>query len=799
VVTCTMSGNLVCKSLTCTGFTGTLTGSPNITVSGNIILVAGMTFSSSGNWAVNATATVTCGGKTVGNSFDFNASGGTITLGSAFASNSARLLAGTLTTSGFAFTVPGSFQLGGGSTFNMGASTVTANQLIESGTTINAGTSTVSITGAGTFSSAGKTWNAVTFGTAGGSLGGTGVTISALTFGSPSTGVAGISLGGTYTITTLVLSGASATSRYFIYSDTPGTRRTITATTWTTVSDIDFRDIGLTNAKSPTRGGNCGNNNNITFPGAKTVYWNLAGAQNWSATGWATTAGGAPAVNNFPLAQDTATFTDTGSVTGTITMNSGWNIGTLNMSARTSAMTLSVTSSPAIYASWTNGSGTTLSGSGALRFNGITTQTITSSGKTFPMQISSTGVNNTITLADALTTSGSFVLSADTNVTLSNNTLTCSSYQDTSASGRTLAFGTGNITVTGTGATAVNITSTGLSVTGTPVINLTYSGASAMTVATAGIAEANSISFNITAGSYTLTFSGNGVARNLNFTGFSGSLLTASGLLVYGNLTLSSGMTFSTGGGIFLQATSGTKTITSNGKAIGQDFYIAGVGGTFQLLDALNATGTSGLIFVNGTLDLNGQTATITATQTQPGTKNLTFNGGTLIVTNSGVPFNNVAPTGFTTTAGTGTGTIRMSSATAKIFAGGGSTFNCTLDQGGAGALNITGSNTFSNITNSYGATGATSILFTAGTTNTFTDWNASGTAAKLLTIGSVTAATHTLSKSTGIVSANYLSVSQSIATGGATWYAGPNSTNGGNNSGWIFTGPPNGNFFMFF
>jgi hypothetical protein len=81
--------------------------------------------------------------------------------------------------------------------------------------------------------------------------------------------------------------------------------------------------------------------------------------------------------------------------------------------------------------------------------------------------------------------------------------------------------------------------------------------------------------------------------------------------------------------------------------------------------------------------------------------------------------------------------------------------------------------------------------LFTAGTTNTFTNWNASGESTRLLTIGSVTAASHTLSKASGTVSADFLSISRSTATGGASWYAGANSTDGGNNSGWVFTAPP--------
>jgi hypothetical protein len=88
--------------------------------------------------------------------------------------------------------------------------------------------------------------------------------------------------------------------------------------------------------------------------------------------------------------------------------------------------------------------------------------------------------------------------------------------------------------------------------------------------------------------------------------------------------------------------------------------------------------------------------------------------------------------------------------------------------------------------------------LFTAGTTSTFTNWNASGESTRLLTIGSVTAASHTLSKASGNVSADYLSISRSTATGGAIWDAGANSTNGGNNLGWIGFSPATGNINMF-
>jgi hypothetical protein len=137
-----------------------------------------------------------------------------------------------------------------------------------------------------------------------------------------------------------------------------------------------------------------------------------------------------------------------------------------------------------------------------------------------------------------------------------------------------------------------------------------------------------------------------------------------------------------------------------------------------------------------------------------------------------------------------------MTGATAKTFVGGGSTFNCTLSNDGAGAMTITGSNTFTTLANGVQPT---TITFTAGTTTTVTNWNVSGTAGNLVTIGSATAAQHTLSKASGTVNANYLSISYSNATGGATWYAGSTSTNGGNNTGWIFSAGSSGNFFMLF
>ena len=48
--------------------------------------------------------------------------------------------------------------------------------------------------------------------------------------------------------------------------------------------------------------------------------------------------------------------------------------------------------------------------------------------------------------------------------------------------------------------------------------------------------------------------------------------------------------------------------------------------------------------------------------------------------------------------------------------------------------------------------------------------------------------AAETLSDSSGTNCVDYLTITNITATGGSSWYAGANSTDGGGNSGWTFT-----------
>jgi hypothetical protein len=91
-----------------------------------------------------------------------------------------------------------------------------------------------------------------------------------------------------------------------------------------------------------------------------------------------------------------------------------------------------------------------------------------------------------------------------------------------------------------------------------------------------------------------------------------------------------------------------------------------------------------------------------------------------------------------------------------------------------------------------------------SGSTQTVSTFTVNGTAGVLKIIKSTVAGSRaTLSKASGTVTSDYVSIKDSAATGGATWDA-TNSTDAGNNTGWIINGVPTGTannsgfFFMF-
>lgn len=615
-VTVTIAASANCLNLNCTGFTGTITGTSTINVYANTTLASGMTWSHAGNFVFQATSgsyTVTSAGKTFGAGLIFgllSSSTATWTLQDALvAVSNITHTSGTFNTNNYAVTATSLVSSNTNTrTINLGSSTVTLTSgsswfcATATNLTLNAGTSTLVFQSSvpaiihgsndgvtGTFNNVSFTSTSISTASIRGSLvfnnltiaGRTSAGVSIVQVSSGTGGNGNPTINGTLTLS----AGTNATMRTFVQSDVIGTQRTLTCNAVAALTDIDFRDIriagsalGAAGNVSGTRLGDCKGNSGITFPAPKTVWWSLFAGGNWSSTAWTIQgAGGNPFVTDFPLAQDTAIIVNTNLTSPeTITLDASYNIGTVNMGSRTNAATLATGSTtPVIYGNWINGTGTTLTGTGALTFAGRGSQTITSAGKTFTQPVTINTPSGSVTLQDA------FV--SNSGVTLQAGTFSLNGYN------------------------AINT-------------NATFSLASTKTV-------------DIGSATWTLTTSG-------TVWNYAGSNLTV-----------------------------------------------------------------------------------------------------------------------------TGTGTISLTSATGKTFAGGGIQTYPTLNQGGAGTLTITGSNKFANITD----TAIGRVQFTGGTTNIFDAFNLGGTAGNLLQLGSTNTTQATLQKS-------------------SAWLMGANSTNGGNNTGLSFT-----------
>ncbi len=717
-VTGTTSSPAVCNDFSTGGAGGALDGAMTLSLSatsfidcyGSMTLPAtNFTWSGSTGAAVRFRATTT--GKTIttngvgltGTKTEFNGVGGGWTLGSALSYGSGSFLevsAGTFDTGNYNIT-GGAFSAITASTktINLGSSTLTLSatnvfSYTGSNLTFNANTSQITCSAASpTFNGGGLTFYNVSFTSA--ASGTTTITgdntFNNLTQTSRSAdGQRFFNLGGNQTVSGTLTLGAANTAvrRIEVVSNTIGTQRTITLNgTLATLADVDFRDIataGTAGTWTGTRIGDGLNNSGITFDAPKTVYWNLAAGGNWSSTGWATGSGVAPAANNFPLPQDTAIIEDTGLNTGaTITVNASWFLPAISAGTRTNAYTLAIgTNNPTIYKNLTLSSAATITGTGQLRFWGYgNTQTITSAGVSLPLSIDVSKTSGTLQLLDNLTNTSTTAFNhvfGTLDLSSGNRTLTCVAFNSNSSNTRSILFGTGNITVTGNAATvlAMNIANN-FSYTGTPTINATYSGSTGTRSirfgSTSGATESNALNLNISAGTDIVNIS-TSQFKNVNFTGFAGTLDIALNITVYGNLTMSTGMTTpSTVNSITFGATSGTQQLTSSGKTF--DFPITqnNPGATLQLQDNLTMGSTRTFTLTAGTLDLSSGNRTLSTglfSSSNSNTRAITFGTGQIDVTgNNGSVWNTDVSTNFSYT---GTPTVNFtysgSTGTRNIF-----------------------------------------------------------------------------------------------------------------------------------
>lgn len=560
------------------------------------------------------TQIITSAGKAFTQPITVDSYGGTVELADALniGSNALTVTNGTFDTKNYNVTA---FSLTSNNTnvrtISLGSSTVTCIGNVtavafntSTNMTFNAGTSTITLSGTSTttLNGGGVTFYDVIFSS---TTTNSKQIISANTFNNlyvtapASTGLAKISFLADQTINgTFTVVGATAVCRIFVISDIPGTTRTLTVNNLS-VQDCDFCDITIAGAAAGTaftRAGDCGGNTGIAFPAAKTVYWNLAGAQNWSAAGWCPSSGGTPDINQFPLSQDTTVFDDTGSA-GTVTINTSWNIGTVSMGSRTSAMTLSASSNfPKVYGDWTFGTGVTSSNlSGEITFSKRGTQTITSNGVTFGTPITINNVTGTVQLADAL------ILNSVRTLTLNSGTFDAVTYNVTvgavaTGSGtKTLKMGSGTWTLASI-STVWNM-SGGATILykGTANIVLSNTSTSARTFV-GGNFSYNKLTIGGATGGSTLTINNSNQFTELASTKTVAHTLAFNGDQVFGKWTVTG-----TAGNVVTVTGTGVANVIAGARVSGVDYLAMGTIGFAatspgEFYAGANSTGTNATI-----------------------------------------------------------------------------------------------------------------------------------------------------------------------------------------------------------
>jgi hypothetical protein len=703
--TVTVGTNAVCEDLTAAGpasgnVTFSLPATARIDCHGSMTLPAtGLTWTAtSGSFllfrATTTGKTITTNGVSLGpTAVEFNGVSGEWTLGSALtATVSFFVTNGSFVTGNYNVSAAGmSSNNSNVRSISLGSSTVTltgssgvVNFATATNLTFNAGTSQITCSAVSpTFIGGGVTFYNVSFTSA---ASGTATinganTFNDLTFTSRSaTGQRFVTFGANQTVSGALTLGTANTAirRMFLSSGVVGTQRTLTLNgTLAALADIDFRDINAAGTVATpwtgTRLGNALGNSNITFDAPKTVYWNLAGTQNWSATGWALTNNGVPDVNNFPLAQDTATFTEAGSA-GTITYDAGWILGSLQMadgvSNRTTAFTLATaTVSTQVHGNITLFSSLTLTGTATMFFFGQgTTQTITSAGVSFTQPIAINSPSGTVQLLDNTTVSNAgtaaFTLTSGTLDLNEFNLSVAGRFTIAGTATRSIDFGSaGKILLTyaagGAGLTVFNqVSATDFSYAGTSHIELNGNNTAGTRSVGAGGTESQVMNLFVSAGSDNVSVNSSTGYKNLDFTGFSGTL-NASTTTIYGNVIFSSTMNTGSGGTWNFAATSGIQQFTSNGVTFDTAITQNGVGGTVQLQDNLTMGSTRTFTLTAGALDLNDfDLTTGLFSSSNSNVRSIAFGTGNITLTGNGATIWSCATA--TNLSYTGTPTVNL-------------------------------------------------------------------------------------------------------------------------------------------
>lgn len=312
-----------------------------------------------------------------------------------------------------------------------------------------------------------------------------------------------------------------------------------------------------------------------------------------------------------------------------------------------------------------------------------------------------------------------------------------------------------------------------------------------------------------------VTIDAGAVARSVDFTGnllsnYAGVVThTAAVTLTLGDgtaglnnnaLLMSSSMTYTLGDVAtsviaFVSTSTTQQTVTTASKTIG-GMTFNGAGGNWVLTDNVTSGITATMTLTAGTLATDGASNTSGLSHSvgifsssNANTRILTLGTSSITCSGVGTIWSMATVTGLTLNRGTSVIKLTDVSASAKTFAGGGKSFyNLSISGGGSGTVTFTGANTFKQFYTD--GVGTKSIVLPGSTTTTIEDGISLGNANNVITF-TASAGSATISCASGLVQWNKVSLTNIISTGGAQFFAGANSTDGGGNTGWSFTDGP--------
>lgn len=243
---------------------------------------------------------------------------------------------------------------------------------------------------------------------------------------------------------------------------------------------------------------------------------------------------------------------------------------------------------------------------------------------------------------------------------------------------------------------------------------------------------------------------------------------------------------------VFFGTNSGTYSIELNGAEFPSTVtvYFGGSYADIELQDNFSALGD---VFIgdasdNFSFNLNGNT--LSAPSVTAGTSGdaiIIWNGGEINVSGAGF----ISGTGTQFQQGSGNGTINMSGSGAQSLQIEYFPVYSSINIGGLGPVSIYPGDASGNWADITSTVVNSTVIFTGGEDYNFDEFNLANNGYGLITIKSdVDGVQHYLKKSSGTVNQNFIYIIDSNAGGGATWNAGINSPDGGNNSGWNFAAP---------